>query len=125
MATIAPTRVPTEQDDDIRLWYWRYTNADTCTPVVVAGFPDVTVNVVSKSASCTVNITGSLVPTDQQGLATPVYHILEDFGASALTFTTTDVGIDTVKQSCYAIKPDMTAGTATAVVYLMATRSRR
>ena len=125
MANVAAVRVPTVYDDDIRLWYWSFTDADTALPVVVAGFPDVTVNVVSKSASCTVNFTGTLVPIDQNGLATPVYHILEDPGAVALTFTTTAVGIDTVKQACYAVKPTMTAGTATAVVYVMASRSRR
>jgi len=125
MATVAPTRVPTEQDDDIRLWYWSFTQADTCTPVVVAGFPDVTMQVVSKSASCTVKLHGSLVPVDQAGLPAAVYDPLDDPSGTEIALTTTDVGCETAQQAVYAVRPAITTGTATAVVFIMATRSRR
>jgi len=125
MAVIAATRIPTTADDDIRVWTWTMTDADTAAPVVTAGFPDVTLDIVSKSASCTVNLTGTCVPTGINGLATPVYHILDDPGGTAITVATTVVGAFTAQQACYAVAPSITAGTATAVLYLLATRSRR
>ena len=117
-------RIETVYDDDIRLFRWAIANGETPDSVVVAGFPDVTVQVVSITGSPTIIFEGTLLPADISGLPTPVYAPCEDPGGTAISFTA--AGWETNKQAPYAIRPRITAGTGvTAVCVVLATRSRR
>jgi len=118
-------RIPTVYDDDIRLFIWpSIANGETPDAAVVAGFPDITVQVLSIGGSPTVIFEGALLPADQGGLPTPVYAACEDPGGTAISFTA--AGWETNKMACYAIRPRITAGSGvTAVCVVMATRSRR
>lgn len=118
------TRVETPYDDDIRVYKWSIADAETPTAVVVAGFPDVTVQVVSITGSPTVIFEGSLVPAEVTGNPTPIFAQCEDPGGTAISFTA--AGWETSKQAAYSIRPRITAGSSVgAVCFIMASRSRR
>lgn len=122
MATTA-NRVYTPHDEAVRLWWWNISNGETPDSVVVAGFADITVQVVSVTSSPTVIIEGTVVPGDQNGLATPVWQQLDDVDGDAMSYTA--AAIETVKEAVYAIRPRVSSGTGSAIIYIMGNRPRR
>jgi hypothetical protein len=91
---------------------------------VVAGFPDVTCQLLVITGSPTVIFEGCTIPNDQQGIPSVVYAPCVDFGGTAISFTA--AGWSVSQQVSYLIRPRITAGSGvTAVCAVMASRAAK